>query len=104
MAPYYTLPLQFLALASVIDTEKYNVRIIDARIEKSTRRAHDKVKELLPDALCLGISVITGTPIKDAVAVSAMTRQLAPHVPVIWGGWHPSIFPDQCIREGHADY
>ncbi|MBI4548703.1 MAG: B12-binding domain-containing radical SAM protein [Ignavibacteriae bacterium] len=103
-APYYTLPLQFLALASVIDRTKYDVKIIDARIEKDVRNAHDKVKELLPNAVCLGVSVITGTPIKDAVAVSKMAKQLAPHVPVVWGGWHPSIFPEQCIREGYADY
>ncbi|MBI3363669.1 MAG: B12-binding domain-containing radical SAM protein [Ignavibacteriae bacterium] len=103
-APYYTLPLQFLALASVIDRERYDVKIIDARIEKSTRHAHDKVRELLPDAVCVGVSVITGTPVKDAAAISQMTKHVAPDVPVIWGGWHPSIYPEQCIREGFADY
>lgn len=103
-APYYTLPLQYLALASVIDREKYDVRIIDARIERSTRAAHDKVKELLPNAVCLGVSVITGTPIKDAIEVSRLAKRLTPNVPVVWGGWHPSIFPEQCMREGFADY
>ena len=104
MAPYYTIPLQYLALASVVDRNKYNVKIIDARIERSLHHAHEKVKELLPHAVCLGISVITGTPIKDAVAVSAMAKHVAPQVPIVWGGWHPSIFPEQCIREGYADY
>jgi radical SAM superfamily enzyme YgiQ (UPF0313 family) len=103
-APYYTLPLQYLALASVIDRDKYDIRIVDARIEKSDRHAHDKVKELLPNAVCLGVSIITGTPIKDAVTVSGMAKQLAPDIPVVWGGWHPSIYPEQCLREGSADY
>lgn len=103
-APYYTMPLQFLALASVIDKNKYDVRIIDARIERSVRHAHDLVKELLPNAVCLGVSVITGTPIKDAVEISRMARTSFPDVPVVWGGWHPSIYPEQCIREGFADY
>lgn len=104
VAPYYTLPLQFLALSSVIDGEKYNVQIIDARIEKSVHLAHKKVKQLLPDAYCLGVSVITGTPIKDAIAITRLVKSFAPDVPVIWGGWHPSIYPEQCIREGLADY
>ncbi|MBI1808037.1 MAG: B12-binding domain-containing radical SAM protein [Ignavibacteria bacterium] len=104
VAPYYTLPLQYLALSSVIDKTKYEIKIVDARIEKSAAHAHDKVKELLPNAVCLGVSIITGTPIKDAVIVSRMAKQLAPNVPVVWGGWHPSIFPEQCIREGFADY
>ncbi len=103
-APYYTLPLQYLALASVVDRDKYDVKIIDARIEKSARHARDKVKELLPNAACIGVSIITGTPIKDAVAISRLTKSHAPDVPVVWGGWHPSIYPEQCIREGYADY
>ena len=104
MAPYYTMPLQYLALASVLEKEKYDVKIVDARLEKNAAHAHEKVRELLANALCIGISVITGTPIKDAVIVSEMTKRLAPNVPVVWGGWHPSIYPEQCMREGSADY
>lgn len=103
-APYYTMPLQFLALASVLDRNKYEIKIIDARIEKSVQRAHDKVKELLPTAICVGVSVITGTPIKDAIAISRLVKFHAPDVPVVWGGWHPSIFPEQCLKEGYADF
>ncbi|MEK7263918.1 MAG: radical SAM protein [Bacteroidota bacterium] len=103
-APYYTLPLQYLALAAVVDTEKYDVKIIDARIEKNVETAHAKVKELLPNAVCVGVSIITGTPIKDSIALSQLVKHNAPNVPVVWGGWHPSIFPEQCIREGFADF
>ncbi len=102
-APYYTLPLQFLALGSVLDRSKYSVHIIDARIEKSPASAHTKLQALLPDALCVGISVITGTPIRDALAASRLVKSIDPSVPVIWGGWHPSILPEQCLREGLAD-
>jgi len=103
-APYYTLPLQFLALASVLDPDKYDVRIIDARIEKSVGAAHEKVKELLENAVCVGVSIITGTPIKDAVEITKLVKSHTPSLPVVWGGWHPSIYPEQCIREGMADY
>src|SRR5690349_1469954 len=93
-APYYTMPLQFLALASVIDRDKYDVRIIDARIERSPRAAHEKLKSLLPNAVCVGISVITGTPIKDAVSATRLVKKFNPGIPVVWGGWHPSIYPE----------
>ncbi len=98
------MPLQFLALSSVIDQDKYYIKIIDARIEKNVHEAHKKVKELLPNAICIGISVITGTPIKDAVAVSQIAKRISPKTAVVWGGWHPSIYPEQCLREGFADY
>src|SRR5512140_567934 len=103
-APYYTLPLQFLALASVLDREKYPVHIIDARIEKKPEAAHAKLLALLPEALCVGVSVITGTPIRDALAASRVVKAADPSLPVVWGGWHPSILPEQCLREGHADF
>src|SRR5258706_16367394 len=103
-APYYTIPLQYLALASVIDPARFEVRIIDASIEKSPRHAHQKLIELLPRAVCVGVSVITGTPIKDAVEISELAKKSAPSVPVVWGGWYPSIFPEQCLREGSADF
>ncbi len=103
-APYHTLPLQYLALASQIDTDRYDIRIVDARVEPNAATAHSKVLELLPGAACVGVSVITGTPIKDAVRLSSLVRHRAPGVPVIWGGWHPSIFPEQCLREGYADF
>jgi len=103
-APYYTLPLQFLALASVIDRSRYSVHVIDARIEKNVDEAHAKLRALLPDAVCVGISVITGTPIRDAVAASRVVKSADQSIPVVWGGWHPSILPEQCLREGHADF
>lgn len=98
------MPLQFLALNAVVDHDRFDVRIIDARIEKSVQIAHAKVKELLPNAICLGISTITGSPLKDAVKISQLSKALAPHVPVVWGGWHSSIYPEQCLREGYSDF
>jgi radical SAM superfamily enzyme YgiQ (UPF0313 family) len=103
-AQYYTLPLQFLALAALLDQDHFDIRIIDARTEKSSRHAHEKLLSLLPQAACVGISVITGSSIKDAVAVTNRVKRVSTNTPVVWGGWHPSIYPEQCLREGLADY
>lgn len=103
-APYYTLPLQFLALASVLPADEYEVTIIDARIEASAARAHAKVLATLDTAFCIGVSVITGMPIQDAASLTAKVKQHSPGLPVVWGGWHPSIYPEQCLREGGADF
>jgi len=99
-APYYTLPLPLLAIASVVDRSKYNVVIVDGRV---TRDPITVLRQCLSGAICFGVSVISGTPIKDSIAVSKFAKEEFPDVPVIWGGWHPSILPEQCITEGHAD-
>ena len=83
------MPLALLAIGTVLDKEKYEVIIIDARIE-------DDVDVLLhkhiDDALCFGTTVITGSPIKDALEMSEKVKGLRPELPVIWGGWHTSLF------------
>src|ERR1041385_221677 len=100
-APYYTFPLPLLAISTLVDRSKYDIKIIDARIDPL---AHKHVLESLDNAVCMGISVLTGSPIKDASSITKLIKRHRPDIPVIWGGWHPSIFPEQCMLEGMADY
>jgi anaerobic magnesium-protoporphyrin IX monomethyl ester cyclase len=55
------------------------------------------------DALCLGIGVLTGDPIRDALNVSRAAKAARPDLPVVWGGWHPSLFPTECLAEPAVD-
>ena len=100
-APYYTFPLPLLAISTMIERTKYDIKIIDARID---RNAHQHVLESLGKAICVGVSVLTGSPIQDALSITKLVKEHRPDIPVVWGGWHPSIFPEQCMQEGLADY
>ena len=51
----------------------------------------------------MGVTVLTGAPIHDALAVSRAVKAVAPACPVVWGGWHPSLFADQCLAEPSVD-
>ena len=95
-AVFFDMPLALLALGSVLDAKKYEVIIVDARVED---RPLEMIERHLPTAICIGITVITGTPIKDALYMSAKVKELAPNLPVIWGGWHTSLFPKKPIQE-----
>lgn len=99
-APYYTFPLPLLAVSTLVDRSRYDIKIIDARIDN---HAHRHVLESLENAVCVGVSVLTGSPIGDASALTKLVKTYRPDLPVVWGGWHPSIFPEQCIIEGSAD-
>ncbi len=52
----------------------------------------------LPGALCLGVTVLTGAPIRDAVLASRAAKTARPDLPIVWGGWHPSLFGTECLR------
>jgi anaerobic magnesium-protoporphyrin IX monomethyl ester cyclase len=99
-AVFYTMPLSLLAVGSHLDPERYEVQIIDGRLEDDPAAA---VRAALDGALCLGVTVLTGAPIADAVAISRAAKQFRPDLPVIWGGWHPSMFGAECLAEPSVD-
>jgi len=99
-AVFFTLPLALLAIGSELDPEKYEVIIIDARLEEDARSV---VLSHLDGALCVGITVLTGAPISDALDISRAVKSVRPDLPVVWGGWHPSMFASECLAESSVD-
>jgi anaerobic magnesium-protoporphyrin IX monomethyl ester cyclase len=99
-AVFYTMPLALLAIGSELDPARYEVVIIDGRLEPDAER---RVAEALVGAVCLGVTVLTGAPIADALRVSRAAKAAHPGLPVVWGGWHPSMFGRECLREPCVD-
>ena len=99
-AVFHTMPLALLAVGSTIDPERYDVRIVDGRLEADPV---GRVVEESRDAVCLGATVLTGAPIRDALLVSRAVKAARPELPVIWGGWHPSLFPTETLDEPSVD-
>ena len=99
-AVFYTMPLALLAIGSFLDRDKYEVIIIDGRLEKDPL---SKIFSLLPNAICFGVTVLTGDPIKDALNVSRAVKNRFSNLPVVWGGWHASLFPAETLAEESID-
>lgn len=96
-AVFWTLPLSLLAVGSALDRSRFDVRIVDGRLDPEA---------LLPElegATVLGISVLTGGPIRDALAVSRAAARRFPELRIVWGGWHPSLFPLETLEESSVD-
>ncbi len=93
-------PLCLLALAASLREAHFDVVLIDAAIEPDylTRIECESV-----DALCIGISVLTGPMIRGAIEVATAVKSYTPWLPVIFGGWHPSLLPDQTLSETFVD-
>jgi radical SAM superfamily enzyme YgiQ (UPF0313 family) len=90
------MPLALMAIGSALDQEKYEVIIVDGRIEKDPYRI---LSEHLNEALCFGVTVLTGSPLRDALEITNKVKHDRPDIPVIWGGWHPSLFPEETLRD-----
>jgi anaerobic magnesium-protoporphyrin IX monomethyl ester cyclase len=96
-AVFWTMPLGVLAVGSALDCERYRVVVVDGRLDTD-----DRLLEALEGALCLGIGVLTGRPLGEAMRVTDLVRERYPDLPIVWGGWHPSLYPGPCIVEGGA--
>lgn len=95
-----TAPLGILAIATPLLRAGYQVRVIDSSITP------DYLKTILhevKDALCLGISLVTGPMIRETVEVARAVKQWDPEFPVILGGWHPSLLPSQTLEANYVD-
>src|SRR6185436_1896205 len=95
-----TAPLAILALATPLLRAGYQVKIIDSTITPNFQK---RVLEELEDALCLAVSLVTGPMIKETVQIARAAKQLYPDKPVVLGGWHPSLLPDQTLAAECVD-
>lgn len=94
----HILPLALVHVGSLFPGRR--VEIVDGRLDLAPEA---RVVELVQQAVCLGVSVLTGAPILDALAITRAARAARPDLPVIWGGWHPSLLPEQCLAAGVVD-
>jgi len=93
-------PLALLALAPIAARRGLTVDIIDSTIEP---RYRERIIEQLDDAVCVGISIVTGPMIVEAIEVARAVKATRPDVPVVLGGWHPSTLAEQSLSAPYID-
>ncbi|PYV18419.1 MAG: B12-binding domain-containing radical SAM protein [Acidobacteria bacterium] len=95
-----TAPLGILAVATPLLRAGYEVSLIDSTIVPNFKQ---RVLEEVRDAICLGVSLVTGPMISETVDIARAIKAWNPGFPVILGGWHPSLLPDQTLQAECVD-
>src|SRR5580700_2685645 len=93
-------PLGLLSLAGSLRAAGYIPLIIDGALDRNYMKT---IAALAGDCACLGVSLLTGPMIRDAVDASKLFRSLRPDAPIIYGGWHPSLLTGETLREDFVD-
>jgi len=96
-----TAPLGILAVATPLLQAGFSVRLIDSTITPNFKK---RVLEEVQDALCLGISLVTGPMIRETVEIAKAVKAWKSNFPIILGGWHPSLLPRQTLEAPYIDY
>jgi radical SAM superfamily enzyme YgiQ (UPF0313 family) len=81
--------------------DSYDIIVLDQRLESDAINTISDLFTKNNDIICLGISVMTGEQIKYAIDISKVFHG---HLPIVWGGMHPTILPQQTFESGIMDY
>lgn len=93
-------PLALLHISSFLVRDGFEVKIIsnslyDNYIEETLKQCEDSI--------CLGITAMTGSQITEGLKVSSLVKQRYPGLPIVWGGWHPSIMSESTLQDPNVD-
>lgn len=98
--PWTWAPLPIMAASAPLFAEGYEVVLLDANVEPNWL---ERVVEESRDALMLGISSMTGPQIHFGLEAARAVRQTGLKLPIVWGGYHPSILPEQTSKNEYVD-
>jgi anaerobic magnesium-protoporphyrin IX monomethyl ester cyclase len=94
------LPLSLLH-AAALTWERHEVVIIDQRVQPDWRARLER--ELRARPLLLGITCYTGPMIERALEGARFARSVDPDVPILWGGVHVGLLPEQSLHHPCVD-
>ncbi len=94
-------PLALLTVAAPLLAAGYSVKIIDQRV--NTHWWEDLLKEIDRETLCVGITSMTGRQLLFALEASRLVKEHT-SVPVVWGGVHASLLPEQTLQNPWIDF
>lgn len=93
-------PLALLHVSSFLARDGLQVKII------SDSLCDDYIGEAIKeceDSVCLGITAMTGSQIKEGLNLASVVKERFPKLPIVWGGWHPSILPEPTLNDPNVD-
>ena len=96
-----TLPLGILSVGSALKRAGFEVKLINVT-EKNTSKTADEIVALSPEFI--GLSVMTGIQTKHSAGLCKEIKKKNKDIPIVWGGIHPSLLPEQCLKEDYIDY
>ena len=99
----YNPPLGLLYVAAYLQKHSpHEVEVIDSQVEElNYHRLYEKIKECGPDVA--GITAMSFTMV-DVLETARLLKNACPGIPVVLGGVHPYIYPEETIRFEEVDY
>ncbi|MHB1389987.1 MAG: B12-binding domain-containing radical SAM protein [Thermoleophilia bacterium] len=93
-------PLPLMAVAAPMLAAGIEVELVDGRV---IHPHLPRIIEAAAGSAYVGLSVMTGWQIRDAIDISRAVKDAYPDMPVVWGGYHASMLPEETLAEPYID-
>jgi anaerobic magnesium-protoporphyrin IX monomethyl ester cyclase len=95
-------PLAVLSIAAVVEgKEEYT--IVDGNADSDPGRSLDRIMAG-SGAELLAVSVMPGPQMAAAIPICRAFRDMYPRVPIVWGGYFPSLYADTALNARYVDF
>jgi radical SAM protein with 4Fe4S-binding SPASM domain len=99
---YNEEPLGIMSIATYLNEKDFKVKIIDVMAESlPLKEVVWQVKQIQP--AIVGISAITRRA-NEAYIIGNAIKKIQPNTKIVYGGVHPSFFPEEPFEKGCADF
>jgi len=95
-------PLAILSIAAVLEGKEDYV-IVDGNLDPDAGATIDRIATE-NDVELLAVSVMPGPQMVAAIPVCRQFRQSYPSVPIVWGGYFPSLYTDAALNARYVDF
>lgn len=96
------LPLSLLALGAALEG-RHRYELLDGNVDDDAAGTALRFLAEARDAV-VGVTVMPGPQVGPAIAISAAIRAAFPAVPIVWGGYFPTLYPGAAINAPYVDY
>lgn len=96
---YHWFPYSVIPLAKELEECGFDPIIFDHRIADLPN-----LQDLLSETLFAGISAMSGYQVADGLKIAQLIRKINPSIPLVWGGWHATILPEETLQHPNVDY
>jgi radical SAM superfamily enzyme YgiQ (UPF0313 family) len=96
------LPLSLLSLGAVLEG-RVPWTLVDGNLEPDPIGTILATLAETPHAL-VGLTVMPGPQVGPAIELSCAVRERFPGVPIAWGGYFPSLYPNAAINAPYVDF
>ena len=95
-------PLSIMTIAAALDSG-YESLLIDGNVDDgAVRAACEAVRARRFDAV--GVTVMGGPQVATAIEVSRALRAARPDLPIVWGGYFPTLYPAVALNSDYVDF